>query len=86
VSRLVHIAESMLAHKQAEDVGMGKLSCDEAPLEHLARSQSAAERDLLEFASEVVSMAEQQCREEGSGALTPCVYLQGPHTTFCPNY
>ena len=23
-------------------------------------------------------MAEQQCREEGSGALTPCVYLQGP--------
>ena len=62
--------------------GISKLSCGEAPSEHCVCSQSAAERDLLDFASEVIGMAEQQCREEGSGALTPCVYLQGPCPAF----
>ena len=40
--------------------------------------QTAGEKDLLHFGSEVIGMAEQQCLQDGLAAMTPCVFLQGP--------
>ena len=65
---------------------MAMSGCTDSVTTSTACSQSAAERSLLGFASEVISMAEQQCREDGSGALTPCVYLQGPYPVFCQHH
>jgi hypothetical protein len=43
-----------------------------------ALTQTAGEKDLLDFGSEVIGMAEQQCLQDGLVAMTPCVFLQGP--------